>query len=101
MFQTQTEEALELQVICRAIETLIPFARNARTHSRSQIRKLRDSIQSFGFVNPVLINQAGTTAQSVSLHHPITKSQRSDGLMLREQRYPQSTESYDHQNRLQ
>jgi ParB-like chromosome segregation protein Spo0J len=44
----------------RSIETLSPFARNARTHLRSQIRKLRDSIQSFGFVNPVLINQAGT-----------------------------------------
>jgi DNA methylase/ParB-like nuclease domain len=57
---TPTEEALELQVVYRAIETLTPFARNARTHSRSQIRKLRDSIQSFGFVNPVLINQAGT-----------------------------------------
>jgi ParB-like chromosome segregation protein Spo0J len=60
MSQTPTEEALELQVIYRAIETLTPFARNARTHSQSQIRKLRDSIQSFGFVNPVLINQAGT-----------------------------------------
>jgi ParB-like chromosome segregation protein Spo0J len=57
MSLTPTEEALELQVIYRAIETLIPFARNARTHSRSQIRKLRDSIQSFGFVNPILINQ--------------------------------------------
>jgi ParB-like chromosome segregation protein Spo0J len=58
--QSSTEEALELQVIYRAIETLVPFARNARTHSRSQIRKLRDSIQSFGFVNPILINQSGT-----------------------------------------
>jgi ParB-like chromosome segregation protein Spo0J len=57
---TRTEEALELQVIYRSIQTLSPFARNARTHSRSQIRKLRDSIQSFGFVNPILVNQSGT-----------------------------------------
>jgi DNA modification methylase len=57
---TPKEEAFELQVIYRAIETLTPFARNARTHSRSQIRKLRDSIQNFGFVNPILINQSGT-----------------------------------------
>jgi DNA modification methylase len=57
---TPTEEALELQIIYRSIQTLSPFARNARTHSQSQIRKLRDSIRSFGFVNPVLINQSGT-----------------------------------------
>jgi ParB/Sulfiredoxin domain len=50
----------ELVVTYRKINTLTPFANNARVHSRSQIRKLRDSIQTFGFVNPVLINTAGT-----------------------------------------
>jgi DNA modification methylase len=50
----------ELVVTYRKINTLTPFDNNARTHSRSQIRKLRDSIQAFGFVNPVLINTAGT-----------------------------------------
>jgi ParB-like chromosome segregation protein Spo0J len=50
----------ELAVTHRKIESLTPFANTARVHSRSQIRKLRDSIQAFGFVNPVLINTAGT-----------------------------------------
>jgi DNA modification methylase len=50
----------ELVVTYRKINTLTPFGNNARVHSRSQIRKLRDSIQAFGFVNPVLINTAGT-----------------------------------------
>src|SRR5438552_539687 len=50
----------ELAVTYRKIESLTPFANNARTHSRSQIRKLRDSIQAFGFVNPVLINTSRT-----------------------------------------
>jgi hypothetical protein len=50
----------ELHVIYRSIDTLTPYRGNARTHNRSQIRKLRDSIQAFGFVNPVLINTSGT-----------------------------------------
>jgi ParB-like nuclease domain len=55
-----TEAAGELHVIYRSIDTLTPYRGNARTHSRSQIRKLRDSIQAFGFVNPILINTGGT-----------------------------------------
>ena len=41
-------------------QTLRPWARNARTHSRKQIRQIAASIESFGFVNPVLIDQTGT-----------------------------------------
>lgn len=57
---TSTEAVAELHVTYRSINTLTPYQGNARTHSLSQIRKLRDSIQAFGFVNPVLINTAGT-----------------------------------------
>jgi hypothetical protein len=57
---TPTEAMAELHVIYRSIDTLTPYRGNARTHNRSQIRKLRDSIQAFGFVNPVLINTTGT-----------------------------------------
>ena len=39
------------------IGTLRPWARNARTHSRKQIRQIADSIQRFGFTNPVLIDE--------------------------------------------
>ena len=39
-----------------AIEKLIPYERNARTHSPEQITKLRESLREFGFVNPVLID---------------------------------------------
>src|SRR6266480_3414825 len=38
------------------IESLKPYARNARTHSRKQIRQIANSIQRFGFTNPVLIS---------------------------------------------
>jgi DNA modification methylase len=39
---------------------LCPFGRNARTHSKKQIRQLADSIRAFGFTNPVLIDDGGT-----------------------------------------
>jgi len=38
------------------IEKLIPYARNARTHSEAQIAQIAASIREFGFTNPVLID---------------------------------------------
>ena len=42
------------------IKKLKPWARNARTHSKKQIRQIADSIDRFGFTNPVLIDEART-----------------------------------------
>ena len=39
-----------------AIEALIPYERNARTHSDEQVEKIAKSIEEFGFLNPVLID---------------------------------------------
>jgi DNA modification methylase len=39
------------------VAALKPYARNARTHSRKQITKIAASIERFGFVNPVLIDE--------------------------------------------
>lgn len=36
------------------IDSLVPYANNARTHSRAQIRQIAESIKRFGFTNPVL-----------------------------------------------
>ena len=41
------------------INNLAAYQGNARTHSRKQVRKIADSIKRFGFVNPVLIDDAG------------------------------------------
>lgn len=35
---------------------LRPYPKNARTHSRKQVRQIADSISRFGFTNPVLID---------------------------------------------
>jgi len=37
---------------------LTPYAGNARTHSKTQIRQIAQSIERFGFTNPVLIDEA-------------------------------------------
>ncbi len=40
-----------------AIDRLVPYARNARTHSKEQILQLRSSLREFGFVNPIIVDQ--------------------------------------------
>ncbi len=45
----------EMQLV--AIEKLVPYANNARTHSPEQINKLRSSLREFGFINPILIDR--------------------------------------------
>jgi ParB-like chromosome segregation protein Spo0J len=40
-----------------AVENLIPYARNSRTHSDAQVAQIAASIKEFGFTNPVLIDQ--------------------------------------------
>jgi DNA modification methylase len=38
------------------IDKLVPYARNARTHSKQQIAQLRASLREFGFVSPAVID---------------------------------------------
>src|SRR5215210_3047092 len=38
------------------VGALRPYARNARTHSKRQLKQIATSIQRFGFTNPVLIS---------------------------------------------
>ena len=42
-----------------AADALKTNARNARTHSKKQIRQIADSIDAFGFVVPILIDEGG------------------------------------------
>lgn len=45
-----------LNVVERDVASLRPYARNARTHSRKQVKQIAASIERFGFTNPVLIS---------------------------------------------
>jgi DNA modification methylase len=42
------------EVRMTAVESLIPYARNARTHSDEQVAQIAASIAEFGFTNPIL-----------------------------------------------
>jgi DNA modification methylase len=44
-----------IQVQQTPVDALIPFARNARTHSDEQVKQIAASIREFGFNNPILI----------------------------------------------
>lgn len=50
----------QLAVEYRPLDSLVPYARNARTHSEAQVAEIAGSIREFGFVNPVLIAEDGT-----------------------------------------
>jgi DNA modification methylase len=50
---------MELQVERWPVERLIPYARNARTHSDEQVAQVAASIAEFGFVNPILVGPDG------------------------------------------
>ena len=46
----------EHQCLLRSPDRLKPYRRNARTHSKEQVRQIADSIKRFGFTNPVLVS---------------------------------------------
>lgn len=50
---------MKTQIEHLSVETLIPYARNSRTHSPEQLAQLVDSFKEFGFLNPVLIDASG------------------------------------------
>ncbi|MDE5753522.1 MAG: ParB/Srx family N-terminal domain-containing protein, partial [Oscillospiraceae bacterium] len=39
------------------INNLIPYARNARTHSEEQVAQIAASIREFGFLSPIIISE--------------------------------------------
>jgi DNA modification methylase len=46
-------------IVMRRVSALKPYARNARRHSKRQVRQIADSIRRFGFTNPVLVSDEG------------------------------------------
>lgn len=44
----------------RKVSTLVPYARNARTHSEAQVAQIAASIREWGWTVPVLVDEEGT-----------------------------------------
>jgi DNA modification methylase len=57
---TEKNEPKDLAVVYRATSELKPYTRNARSHSKRQVRQIAESIKAFGFTNPVLIDKTDT-----------------------------------------
>jgi DNA modification methylase len=47
---------MQMQVKQVKVESLIPYARNSRTHSDAQIAQIAASIKEFGWTNPILVD---------------------------------------------
>lgn len=45
------------ELITVPVAELVPYERNARTHSDEQVERLRRSLREFGFVSPILIDE--------------------------------------------
>jgi DNA modification methylase len=45
-----------------AVDKLIPYAKNSRTHSDQQVAQIASSIKEFGFRNPILVDGVGIIA---------------------------------------
>ena len=57
----------------RAVASLEPYARNARTHSEGQVAQLAESIREWGWTTPVLVDEGG---QIIAGHGRVLAAQR-------------------------
>lgn len=49
----------ELKIEDVSVDALIPYARNARTHSDEQVAQIAASMREFGWTNPILVDEEG------------------------------------------
>lgn len=47
----------KIKITLVAIDKIVPYANNARKHSKAQIESLANSIKDFGFLNPFLLGE--------------------------------------------
>ena len=59
-----------MEIIYKKTSELIPYARNNKIHSESQIKKVAASIQEFGFTQPIVID----SKNSIVIGHCRVKS---------------------------
>lgn len=58
-----TDHLMARRIEVWPVERLVPYERNARTHSPEQVAKIARSIERFGFLNPILVDgEAGIIA---------------------------------------
>ena len=68
-----SEPWLSTHIVRWPTEKLVPYARNARTHSEDQVAQIAASIVEFGFTNPIL---AGSDGVIVAGHGRLAAAQK-------------------------
>jgi hypothetical protein len=53
-----SEKFCHAAIVQIGVDELVPYKANARTHSRRQVNQIAGSVQRFGFLNPVLVDDA-------------------------------------------
>ncbi len=56
MHATDVRQRMARAIEMWPLERLVPYERNPRTHSPDQVRRIADSIEQFGFNNPLLVD---------------------------------------------
>lgn len=56
------------KVELKRLDELTPDPRNARTHSEKQIALIAKSIEEFGFINPIIVDEAGSIMAGHARH---------------------------------
>lgn len=49
----------DMRVETKPVSALKPYTNNPRTHSKKQVRQIADSIKTFGWTNPILVDEEG------------------------------------------
>lgn len=62
-------QAGRLEIVYRPLSKLLPYARNARTHSEDQINKIVASMQEFGWTQPMLVSDNGDGSAMILAGH--------------------------------
>ena len=78
----------DLQVEYRPISSLCPAARNPRTHSQKQIQQLVESMRTFGFTNPILLDADGPRRRTAAIPQAHHRRQTHQGRSRRALRLP-------------
>lgn len=80
------EAHLGLTIVYRPLRELVPYVRNARTHTPGQIDKIKASLKKFGWTNPMLIADNGMIAGHARLQSAIALAEA--GETIRRNRDP-------------
>lgn len=69
-----------IAIVYRPLRELVPYIRNARTHTPAQVEKIAASLQAFGWTNPMLIAGDDMIAGHARLRASIRLAERGEAI---------------------